>query len=167
MGEGRGAAAAGDGGGEGSRGGRGGGGEAAAGKEGRGGGTRPKFRKKEKKRERGRRGRKKKKEGGFHYAICNRGADIFKVFSWLMIVVGTRTKDQASRGQCNFLKCQKNKLDTSILDIQVAIVKHHTTSSSKEEENDDPAHVDSKEETLQHILMYKKFAAALLCKMTS
>ncbi|KAL8557472.1 hypothetical protein ACS0TY_004775 [Phlomoides rotata] len=73
------------------------------------------------------------------------GADIFKVFSWLW----------------------KNKLDTSILDIQVAIVKHHTSSSSKEEENDDPAHVDSMEETLQHILMYKKFAAALLCKMTN
>ncbi|KAL8463540.1 hypothetical protein ACS0TY_034265 [Phlomoides rotata] len=66
----------------------------------------------------------------------------------------------------NFLKSQKNKLDTSILDFQVAIGKHHTASSSKEE-NDDSAHLESKEKTIQHILKYQKSAAALLCKMTS
>ncbi|KAL8550815.1 hypothetical protein ACS0TY_000040 [Phlomoides rotata] len=66
----------------------------------------------------------------------------------------------------NFLKSQKNELDASILDTQVAIGMHHIASSS-EEENGDPAHVDSKEETIRHILKYKNSAAALLYQMAS
>ncbi|KAI3458002.1 hypothetical protein Pfo_014665 [Paulownia fortunei] len=63
-----------------------------------------------------------------------------------------------------YLKTLRNKLEDSILDMQVAIGKYHTTSFSKGE-NEDPAYVESEEETIQHILKYEKSAAALLCKM--
>ncbi|KAH6794728.1 hypothetical protein C2S52_005205, partial [Perilla frutescens var. hirtella] len=63
----------------------------------------------------------------------------------------------------SYLKTLRNKLDDSIVDMQVAIGKHHTSLSK--EENGNAANVESEEETIQHILKYEKSAAALLCKM--
>ncbi|XP_011080655.1 protein DEFECTIVE IN MERISTEM SILENCING 3 [Sesamum indicum] len=65
-----------------------------------------------------------------------------------------------------YLKTLKNKLEDSILEMQVSIGKYHTASFSKVE-NEDPSSVESEEEIIQHILKCKKSVAALLCRMRS
>ncbi|KAL0458894.1 UNVERIFIED_CONTAM: protein DEFECTIVE IN MERISTEM SILENCING 3 [Sesamum latifolium] len=65
-----------------------------------------------------------------------------------------------------YLKTLKNKLEDSILEMQVSIGKYHTASFSKME-NEDPSSVESEEEIIQHILKYEKSVAALLCRMRS
>ncbi|KAL3630705.1 hypothetical protein CASFOL_023689 [Castilleja foliolosa] len=63
-----------------------------------------------------------------------------------------------------YLKSLKNKLEDSILDMQVAIGKYHTIIIPQED-NGEPVSGDSVEETLQHIHKYENSAAAVLCKM--
>ncbi|KAL3846181.1 hypothetical protein ACJIZ3_003584 [Penstemon smallii] len=59
-----------------------------------------------------------------------------------------------------YLKTLKNKLDDSILDMQVSLGKHHASSTLSTNE-------DTEEDTIQHILRYEKSAAALLCRTKS
>ncbi|KAK4489722.1 hypothetical protein RD792_000357 [Penstemon davidsonii] len=59
-----------------------------------------------------------------------------------------------------YLKTLKNKLDDSILDMQVSLGKHHTSSSTSINE-------DTEDDTIQHILKYENSAAALLCRTRS
>ncbi|KAK4489727.1 hypothetical protein RD792_000362 [Penstemon davidsonii] len=59
-----------------------------------------------------------------------------------------------------YLKNLMNKLDDSILDMQVSLGKHHTSSTISTNE-------DTEEDTIQHILRYEKSAAALLCRTKS
>ncbi|KAL6541501.1 hypothetical protein OROGR_010987 [Orobanche gracilis] len=63
-----------------------------------------------------------------------------------------------------YLKKLRNKLEDSILDMQVAIGKYHTSSASKGE-SEDAASMESEEEILPHILKYENSAAAILIKM--
>ncbi|XP_057767567.1 protein DEFECTIVE IN MERISTEM SILENCING 3-like [Salvia miltiorrhiza] len=65
----------------------------------------------------------------------------------------------------SYLKTLRNKLEDSIVDMQVAIGKHHATLFK--EENEKAAYVESEKETIQHIMKYEKSAAALLCKIKS
>ncbi|KAL9163120.1 hypothetical protein ABFS82_06G020700 [Erythranthe guttata] len=65
-----------------------------------------------------------------------------------------------------YLKTLKNKLDDSILEMQVAIGKYQGMGFPKGE-NEDPTYLESEEETIQHILKYENSAAALFCKMKS
>ncbi|KAL0304416.1 UNVERIFIED_CONTAM: protein DEFECTIVE IN MERISTEM SILENCING 3 [Sesamum radiatum] len=65
-----------------------------------------------------------------------------------------------------YLKTLKNKLEDSILEMQVSIGKYHTSSFSKVE-NEDPASVEGEEKIVQHILKYEKSVAALFCRMRS
>ncbi|KAK4431327.1 protein DEFECTIVE IN MERISTEM SILENCING 3 [Sesamum alatum] len=63
-----------------------------------------------------------------------------------------------------YLKTLKNKLEDSILEMQVSMGKYHTASFSKGE-NEDPDSVETEEKIIQHILKYEKSVAALLCRM--
>ncbi|KAL2558735.1 Protein DEFECTIVE IN MERISTEM SILENCING 3 [Forsythia ovata] len=63
-----------------------------------------------------------------------------------------------------YLKTLKNRLEDSILDMQVSLGKYHTTSSSMME-NEDPAHLKNEAETVEHILRHEKSAAAILCQL--
>ncbi|KAL0403237.1 UNVERIFIED_CONTAM: protein DEFECTIVE IN MERISTEM SILENCING 3 [Sesamum radiatum] len=65
-----------------------------------------------------------------------------------------------------YLKTLKNKLEESILEMQVALGKYDKASFSKTA-NEDPALVKSEEETIDHILKHEKSAAALLSRMKS
>ncbi|KAL0448207.1 UNVERIFIED_CONTAM: protein DEFECTIVE IN MERISTEM SILENCING 3 [Sesamum latifolium] len=65
-----------------------------------------------------------------------------------------------------YLKTLKNKLEDSILEMQVSIGKYHRASFSKVE-NEDPSSVESEEEIIQHILKCEKSVAGLLCRMRS
>ncbi|KAI3471221.1 hypothetical protein Pfo_027884 [Paulownia fortunei] len=65
-----------------------------------------------------------------------------------------------------YLKTLKNKLEESILDMQVALGKYDKASFSRTL-NKDPAHVKSEEETIERILKHEKSAAALLLRMKS
>ncbi|XWS48575.1 hypothetical protein CRYUN_Cryun13aG0088500 [Craigia yunnanensis] len=62
------------------------------------------------------------------------------------------------------LKIQKNKLDDSILDMQVMLGKYHS-SSAPTIENKDHSHLQSEEETTEQILRHEKSAAAILCQL--
>lgn len=62
------------------------------------------------------------------------------------------------------LKTKKNSLDESILDMQVTLGKYHS-SSVPIIENGDLSHVQSEEETVEHILRHEKSAAAILCQL--
>ncbi|XWS61334.1 hypothetical protein CRYUN_Cryun07bG0117500 [Craigia yunnanensis] len=62
------------------------------------------------------------------------------------------------------LKTQKNKLDDSILDIQVMLGKYHSSSAPKIE-NKDHSHIESEEETTEQILRHEKSAAGILCQL--
>ncbi|KAF3659494.1 putative protein IQ-DOMAIN 1-like [Capsicum annuum] len=63
-----------------------------------------------------------------------------------------------------FLKAQKNGLDNSILDMQVAFGKYHTAGKSGSE-NEELSHVRSEEETIEHILKHEKSAAGIWCQL--
>ncbi|XP_022723430.1 protein DEFECTIVE IN MERISTEM SILENCING 3-like isoform X2 [Durio zibethinus] len=62
------------------------------------------------------------------------------------------------------LKTQKNKLDDSILDMQVMLGKYHSSSAPKTE-NKDQLHLQSEEETTEQILRHEKSAAGILCQL--
>ncbi|XVF10078.1 hypothetical protein REPUB_Repub07fG0152200 [Reevesia pubescens] len=62
------------------------------------------------------------------------------------------------------LKTQKNKLDDSILDMQVMLGKYHS-SSALNIENKDHSHLQSEEETTEQILRHEKSAAGILCQL--
>ncbi|XP_022763799.1 protein DEFECTIVE IN MERISTEM SILENCING 3-like isoform X1 [Durio zibethinus] len=62
------------------------------------------------------------------------------------------------------LEAQKNKLDDSILDMQVMLGKHHSSSAPKIE-NKDHSHLQSEEETIEQILRHEKSAAGILCQL--
>ncbi|CAA0813021.1 Protein DEFECTIVE IN MERISTEM SILENCING 3 [Striga hermonthica] len=76
--------------------------------------------------------------------------------------LGQRIKHHEDNIKC--LKTLKNKLDDSILDMQVALGKHHTAKFPRGE-NEGPVPMESEEDILQQILKYENSAAALLCKM--
>ncbi|KAL2542264.1 Protein DEFECTIVE IN MERISTEM SILENCING 3 [Abeliophyllum distichum] len=63
-----------------------------------------------------------------------------------------------------YLKTLKNRLEDSILDMQVSLGKYHTTSISMME-NEDPAHLKNEAETVEHILRHEKSAAGILCQL--
>lgn len=63
-----------------------------------------------------------------------------------------------------FLKTQKNGLDNSILDMQVALGKYQTESESGPE-NEELSHVLSEQETIEQILRYEKSAAGIWCQL--
>ncbi|XP_024029766.1 protein DEFECTIVE IN MERISTEM SILENCING 3 [Morus notabilis] len=63
-----------------------------------------------------------------------------------------------------FLKSQKNKLDDSILDLQVALGKYHSSSATTIE-NEDPSHRQSEEEIHEQITQQEKSAAGILCQL--
>ncbi|VVA11276.1 PREDICTED: LOC110908131 isoform [Prunus dulcis] len=62
------------------------------------------------------------------------------------------------------LKSQRNKLDDSILDLQVILGKYHTSTASKIE-NEDHSHCKSEEETTKKILQREKSAAGILWQL--
>ncbi|XWS37990.1 hypothetical protein CRYUN_Cryun19dG0092100 [Craigia yunnanensis] len=62
------------------------------------------------------------------------------------------------------LKTQKNRLDDSILDMQVMLGKYHSSSAPKTE-NKDHSHLQSEEETTEQILQHEKSAAGILCQL--
>ncbi|KAK0591983.1 hypothetical protein LWI29_011280 [Acer saccharum] len=61
------------------------------------------------------------------------------------------------------LNTQRNKLDDSILDLQVTLGKYHSSSVSKIE--NDRANLQSEEETTEQILLHEKSAAGVLCQL--
>ncbi|CAA0824688.1 Protein DEFECTIVE IN MERISTEM SILENCING 3 [Striga hermonthica] len=63
-----------------------------------------------------------------------------------------------------YFKCLTNRLDGSILDMQVAIGKYRTGNFSGSG-NEGPVSMESEEDVLQQILKYENSAAAMLCKM--
>lgn len=63
-----------------------------------------------------------------------------------------------------FLKSQKNKLDDSILDLQVTLGKYHSSSATTIE-NEDHSHRQSEEEIHEQILQHEKSAAGILCQL--
>ncbi|TXG48663.1 hypothetical protein EZV62_024538 [Acer yangbiense] len=63
------------------------------------------------------------------------------------------------------LNTQRNKLDDSILDLQVTLGKYHSSSVSKIE--NDRANLQSEEETTEQILLHEKSAAGVLCQLKS
>ncbi|KAL0382441.1 UNVERIFIED_CONTAM: protein DEFECTIVE IN MERISTEM SILENCING 3 [Sesamum calycinum] len=65
-----------------------------------------------------------------------------------------------------YLKTLKNKLEESIVEMQVALGKYDKASFSRTV-NNDPALVKSEEETIDHILKNENSAAALLSRMKS
>ncbi|XP_017973165.1 PREDICTED: protein DEFECTIVE IN MERISTEM SILENCING 3 [Theobroma cacao] len=62
------------------------------------------------------------------------------------------------------LKIQKNKLDDSILDMQVMRGKYHSSSAPKIG-NENCSHLQSEEETTEQILRHGKSAAGILCQL--
>ncbi|CAK9146553.1 unnamed protein product [Ilex paraguariensis] len=62
------------------------------------------------------------------------------------------------------IKNQKNRLDDSILDMQVALGKFHS-SNLPMTENEDLSHIKSEDETVEHILQHEKSAAGILCQL--
>ncbi|CAH9123462.1 unnamed protein product [Cuscuta epithymum] len=63
-----------------------------------------------------------------------------------------------------FLQTKKNKLDDSIIDLQVALGKYHSATSPAIG-NDGLSYLRSEEETLEQILKHEKSAAAVLCHL--
>ncbi|PQQ04220.1 hypothetical protein Pyn_24806 [Prunus yedoensis var. nudiflora] len=59
---------------------------------------------------------------------------------------------------------KRNKLDDSILDLQVILGKYHTSTASKIE-NEDHSHCKSEEETTKKILQREKSAAGILWQL--
>ncbi|XP_060212087.1 protein DEFECTIVE IN MERISTEM SILENCING 3 isoform X2 [Lycium barbarum] len=65
-----------------------------------------------------------------------------------------------------FLKAQKNGLDNSILDMQVALGNYEAASKSGSE-NEELSHVQSEEETIEHMLKHGKSAAGIWYQLKS
>uniref|UniRef100_A0A2P2KHT4 Protein DEFECTIVE IN MERISTEM SILENCING 3 isoform X2 n=1 Tax=Rhizophora mucronata TaxID=61149 RepID=A0A2P2KHT4_RHIMU len=63
------------------------------------------------------------------------------------------------------LNNQKNKLEDSILDMQVSLGKYHSSTMHGIQNNDD-SHNQSDEETIRKILQHERSAAGILCKLT-
>ncbi|MCE3215450.1 hypothetical protein HAX54_002400 [Datura stramonium] len=63
-----------------------------------------------------------------------------------------------------FLKAQKNGLDNSILDMQVALGQYQTVIKSGSANGELPQ-VRSEEETIEHILKHEKSAAGIWCQL--
>ncbi|XP_059304589.1 protein DEFECTIVE IN MERISTEM SILENCING 3-like isoform X1 [Lycium ferocissimum] len=63
-----------------------------------------------------------------------------------------------------FLKAQKNKLDDSILDLQVSLGKIHSTCGT-DSENKESSNGWSEEETSEKILRLDKSAAGICCRL--
>ncbi|XP_017608206.1 protein DEFECTIVE IN MERISTEM SILENCING 3 isoform X2 [Gossypium arboreum] len=61
------------------------------------------------------------------------------------------------------LRNQKNKLDDTILDMQVKLGKYHSSSSPVV--NKDESHLQSEHETTEQILRHEKSAAGILCQL--
>ncbi|XP_019200516.1 PREDICTED: protein DEFECTIVE IN MERISTEM SILENCING 3-like isoform X2 [Ipomoea nil] len=61
-----------------------------------------------------------------------------------------------------FLKTKKNRLDDSIIDLQVALGKHHSAAAPKIENDQDAR---SEEETVKQIMRSGRSAAAVLCHL--
>ncbi|XP_073032022.1 protein DEFECTIVE IN MERISTEM SILENCING 3-like [Primulina eburnea] len=61
-----------------------------------------------------------------------------------------------------YLKYHKNKLEESIVDMQVAIGKHYVSSSTEKE---DPSHMKNEKKIIQNILKREGSAAALWYRM--
>ncbi|CAH9097767.1 unnamed protein product [Cuscuta europaea] len=76
----------------------------------------------------------------------------------------TGLRVQQHEENMKFLKTKKNKLDDSIIDLQVALGKYHSATSPAIE-NDGLSYVRSEEETLEQILKHEKSAAAILCQL--
>ncbi|KAL2556340.1 Protein DEFECTIVE IN MERISTEM SILENCING 3 [Forsythia ovata] len=76
-------------------------------------------------------------------------------------VLGQKIKHYEDNVKC--LKAQQNRLEESILDMQVALGKFHTTNHATE--NEDHVHVKSEDETIEHMLRHEKSAAAILCQL--
>ncbi|KAI8008539.1 Protein DEFECTIVE IN MERISTEM SILENCING 3 [Camellia lanceoleosa] len=62
------------------------------------------------------------------------------------------------------MKSQKNSLDDSILDMQVSLGKYHSSSAPMINDEDN-SHVESEEETAEHIIRHEKSAAGILCQL--
>ncbi|KAF5743449.1 protein DEFECTIVE IN MERISTEM SILENCING 3-like [Tripterygium wilfordii] len=65
-----------------------------------------------------------------------------------------------------FLKTQRNKLDESILDLQVILGKYHASSTFTIANEDHSAH-QSEDETNQQIILHEKSAASILCQLNT
>ncbi|KAJ7959354.1 Defective in meristem silencing 3 [Quillaja saponaria] len=63
-----------------------------------------------------------------------------------------------------FLKSQKNKLEYTILDLQVVIGTYHSSSTLKIE-NKDNSQLTNEEEINEQILRHEKSAAGILCQL--
>ncbi|KAL2540264.1 Protein DEFECTIVE IN MERISTEM SILENCING 3 [Abeliophyllum distichum] len=75
--------------------------------------------------------------------------------------LGQKIKHYEDNVKC--LKAQQNRLEESILDMQVVLGKYHTTNRAME--NMDHVHVKSEDETIEHMLRHEKSAAAILCQL--
>ncbi|XP_038684893.1 protein DEFECTIVE IN MERISTEM SILENCING 3-like isoform X2 [Tripterygium wilfordii] len=73
-------------------------------------------------------------------------------------------KIQQHEDNIKFLKTQRNKLDESILGMQVILGKYHASSTSKIENEDHSTH-QSEDDTNQQIILYEKSAAGILCQL--
>ncbi|XP_023533709.1 protein DEFECTIVE IN MERISTEM SILENCING 3-like isoform X2 [Cucurbita pepo subsp. pepo] len=65
-----------------------------------------------------------------------------------------------------FLKTQKNKLDESILDLQIILGKYHS-SGTPVAENEVHSHPQSEEETMEQIMRQEKSAAGIICRLNT
>ncbi|KAJ6411008.1 hypothetical protein OIU84_007708 [Salix udensis] len=63
-----------------------------------------------------------------------------------------------------FLKSHKNKLDDSILDLQVTLGKYHSSTLPNNENNAHSSN-QSEDETMEQILQHEKSAAGILCRL--
>ncbi|CAA3006645.1 Hypothetical predicted protein [Olea europaea subsp. europaea] len=78
-----------------------------------------------------------------------------------LLALAQKVKDYKDNVKC--LKATQNRLEESILYMQVALGKYHTEDLATENENH--VHVKSEEETIEHILRHEKSAAAILCQL--
>ncbi|KAF3439852.1 hypothetical protein FNV43_RR18130 [Rhamnella rubrinervis] len=76
-------------------------------------------------------------------------------------------EDKIKRHEDNlkFLTTQANKLDESILDLQVSLGKYHSTNESGTAKENGAS--NSEEETMEQILQQEKTAAGVLCWLNS
>ncbi|XP_057472976.1 protein DEFECTIVE IN MERISTEM SILENCING 3-like isoform X1 [Actinidia eriantha] len=95
-------------------------------------------------------------------ALCQAETAIYdsKKFEDDLHIIGLKIKKHEEN--IKFLKSKKNSLDDSILDLQVCLGKYHS-SSVPMIEDEDHSHVESEEETVQHIISHEKSAAGILC----
>ncbi|GLT63655.1 hypothetical protein SLA2020_362020 [Shorea laevis] len=61
---------------------------------------------------------------------------------------------------------QKNKLEESILDMQVILGKYHSSTVPKTE-NEDHSHLESVQKIIENILKHEKSAARIICQLKS